>query len=79
MSDKTHLSGLNDKQVEASRAKYGANVLTPPEREPLWQQFLEKFEDPIIRILLVALLASVGIAIFEYADGHKGAEASSLP
>lgn len=34
MSDKTHLSGLNDKQVEASRAKYGANVLTPPEREP---------------------------------------------
>lgn len=79
MSDKTHLSGLNDKQVEASRAKYGANVLTPPEREPLWQQFLEKFEDPIIRILLVALLASVGIAIFEYADGHKGAEAFFEP
>ena len=79
MSDTTHLTGLNDKQVEASRAKYGANVLTPPEREPLWQQFLEKFEDPIIRILLVALLASVGIAIFEYADGHKGVEAFFEP
>ncbi len=66
MSEHHHYSGLTDEQVTESRARHGANVLTPPRREPLWRQFLEKFEDPIIRILLVALLASVGIAAFEY-------------
>ena len=71
MSKHHHYTGLTDAQVTESRARNGANVLTPPRREPLWRQFLEKFEDPIIRILLVALLASVGIAAFEYfGEGH---------
>ena len=71
MSEHHHYTGLTDAQVTESRARNGANVLTPPRREPLWRQFLEKFEDPIIRILLVALLASVGIAAFEYfGEGH---------
>lgn len=71
MSEHHHYTGLTDAQVTESRASNGANVLTPPRREPLWRQFLEKFEDPIIRILLVALLASVGIAAFEYfGEGH---------
>lgn len=71
MNDSPHLTGLTDEQVSASRAAHGSNVLTPPERVPLWRQFLEKFEDPIIRILLVALLASVGIAAFEYFGSGK--------
>lgn len=62
----THYAGLTPAQVEESRRQHGANVLTPPQKEPLWRQFLEKFQDPIIRILLVALLASVGIAGVEY-------------
>ena len=61
MSDKIH-TGLTSKQVEDSRCKYGENVLTPPERVSLWKQFLEKFEDPIIRILLVAWLLSMVIS-----------------
>ena len=54
--------GLTLQQVEASRLKYGANVLTPPARESLWKKFIEKFEDPIIRILLVAWLLSMIIS-----------------
>lgn len=61
--------GLTPEEVEKSREAHGSNVLTPARKEPLWQQFLEKFKDPIIRILLVALLASVAIACFEYHEG----------
>lgn len=54
--------GLTPEQVEESRRLFGENVLTPPERVPLWKQFLEKFEDPIIRILLLAWVMSMVIS-----------------
>ena len=54
--------GLTAEQVEESRRKYGENVLTPPARESLWKKFLEKFEDPIIRILLIAWVLSMVIS-----------------
>ena len=62
--------GLSREQVRESRRKYGSNVLTPPERTPLWRLYLEKFADPIIRILLLALAASFVIATVEYTGGH---------
>ena len=58
--------GLTAEQVLASRQEHGDNVLTPPAHEPLWKQFLDKFNDPLIKILLVALLLSVGLSIYEY-------------
>ena len=69
--DKTeHLTGLTDEQVLESRNKHGLNILTPPPRDPLWKLFLEKFEDPIIRILLIAAFLSLIISIVhnEYAE-----------
>lgn len=65
-----HYSGLTDEQVEASRQRYGKNILTPPARTPLWKLFLEKFKDPIIKILLAAALLSLVISIIhnEYAE-----------
>ena len=65
-------TGLNPAQVEESRTLHGRNVLTPPKKASLWKQFLEKFRDPIIRILLLALLASLGISLFEFL--HEGSE-----
>lgn len=62
MEHKKHFTGLTDEQVLESRKIHGLNILTPPEREPLWKLFLEKFEDPIIRILLIAAFLSLGIA-----------------
>jgi Ca2+-transporting ATPase len=64
-------NGLSQKQVEESRRKYGDNVLTPPKKEPLWKQFLEKFSDPIIRILLIALLLSVAVSLYQLFTGVK--------
>jgi Ca2+-transporting ATPase len=57
--------GLTPGSVQVLRGRYGKNELTPPRRTPLWRQYLEKFNDPIIRILLVAVLISAFVAIFE--------------
>ncbi len=61
MQDKQHI-GLNDQEIAASREQHGDNILTPPKRDPLWKLFFEKFNDPIIRILLIAALLSLGIS-----------------
>ncbi len=57
--------GLNEAQVEESRRLYGSNVITPPKDDSAWQLLKEKFQDPIIRILIVAALLSLGIACFD--------------
>ncbi|MBQ4063735.1 MAG: calcium-translocating P-type ATPase, PMCA-type [Bacteroidaceae bacterium] len=62
MSEQKKYTGLTTAQVEESRSKYGSNILTPPKKESLWKKFLEKFEDPIIRILLVAWVLSMVIS-----------------
>ncbi|MCQ2288681.1 MAG: calcium-translocating P-type ATPase, PMCA-type [Muribaculaceae bacterium] len=64
--------GLTTQQVEASRREHGANVLTPPKRRSLWSQFLDKFNDPLIKILLVALALSLGIAGYEFFKYDEG-------
>ena len=61
----TALTGLSDKEVLISREKYGNNLLTPPKRPSMWKLYLEKFRDPVIRILLVAAFFSLVIAIIE--------------
>lgn len=73
MKEKRHL-GLTDAQVLESRKKYGANVLTPPEKDPLWKQFLEKFGDPLIIILMIAGVLSIGISCYEYYGLGQGGE-----
>ena len=60
--DSKVLSGLSTAEVQESRQQHGENVLTPPQRRSLWQLYLEKYEDPIIRILLVAALVSLALA-----------------
>lgn len=60
------MNGLSATQVAESRARYGSNVLTPPQRESLWKKLAEKFTEPLIVILLVAGVMSVGIACYNY-------------
>ena len=72
---KQHYQGLSDAEVLKSRELHGVNVLTPPEKESLWKKFFGKFykfkgqeddPDPLIRILLVAGVFSIGISCYEY-------------
>jgi len=62
--DYNHL-GLTDSEVLQSREKNGINLLTPPKRPSLWKLYLEKFEDPVVRVLLVAAVFSLIISIIE--------------
>ena len=57
--------GLSDKEVAESRQRNGENVLTPPERTSLWRLYIDKYNDPIIKILLVAATISLGLAVIE--------------
>ncbi|MBQ8673238.1 MAG: calcium-translocating P-type ATPase, PMCA-type [Bacteroides sp.] len=60
-----HFTGLTDAEVQRSRTEHGTNLLTPPSRPSLWKLYLEKFEDPVVRVLLVAALFSLVISIIE--------------
>ena len=62
--DYFHL-GLTDQEVLQSREKHGVNLLTPPKRPSLLKLYLEKFEDPVVRVLLVAAVFSLIISIIE--------------
>ncbi|HET6574760.1 MAG TPA: calcium-translocating P-type ATPase, PMCA-type [Fimbriiglobus sp.] len=57
--------GLSRDELAASRDRFGANRLTPLPREPVWKKFLEKFDEPIIKILLAATLLKITVDVFE--------------
>ncbi len=57
--------GLTAAQVADSRGRFGANRLTPLPREPVWKKFLDKFDEPIIKILLAASLLKIVVDLFE--------------
>ena len=60
-----YLHGLTDAEVQESRKQHGVNLLTPPVRPSMWKLYLEKFQDPVIQILLVAACLSLVISIIE--------------
>ncbi len=57
--------GLTAPEVLESRARHGVNVITPAKKESVWMLFIGKFNDPIIKILLVAAILSLGIAFID--------------
>lgn len=61
--------GLAADQVTRNRQLYGGNDITPARKEPLWKQFLRKFDDPTIHILLVCAVLSLA------AGAYKGVSA----
>lgn len=74
-----HWEGLSDSQVEESRQRNGANVITPVAKESVWKKFAEKFKDPTIMILLVAAILSLGVSIYEMTYHGRGGEALLEP
>lgn len=66
-------NGLSAKQVDESRQKYGSNNLTQIPPEPLWKKILEGFKDPMIMILLVALVVQVVLFFLGQAEWFEPA------
>src|SRR5574344_1068400 len=65
MKEENKVRGLSKGQVEENRQRWGENILTPPERTSMWKLYLEKYNDPIIKILLVAAAISLALAVIE--------------
>ena len=43
----------------------GKNIIPPPEKDPLWKRYFEKFNDPLIMILFVALVLSCALVCYQ--------------
>ena len=63
MEQKQHYIGLTDAQVLESRRKYGANILTPPEKETLWDNLKEASTHWIAISMFVTVVLSVIAAV----------------
>lgn len=60
--------GLSASEAEQSRKLYGTNALTEIPPDPLWKKILEGFKDPMIMILMVALVVQVVLCFMGQAE-----------
>lgn len=60
--------GLNKQQVQEALERYGNNALSQPPRDTFWDKLLENFKDPIIRILIFALLVNIVFVFMGHGD-----------
>jgi len=59
-------AGLSAREVAESRRRHGINVIAPPREEPAWRLLLDKFRDPIIKVLLLAAVLSLAIGFVQH-------------
>ncbi len=64
-------SGLTAQEVEASRDRHGSNAVASQEVETFWDKLLDNLKDPIIIILIAALLITVLLTVFGYAKWYE--------
>ena len=64
LKSSAYYEGLTPSQIEHSRSQHGRNVLTPAKKASWWRLYIEKYDDPIIKVLLVAALLSVVLSFF---------------
>ena len=63
--------GLNDREVEASRQKYGSNVIPDSEPTTFWDEFKATFQDPMIRILLFIVVIMLVMFFMGHAEIYE--------
>ena len=69
---KYNYPGLSDNAVFESRKNYGANVITTQDVEGFYGKLISNLKDPIIVILIVALLVTVFLAALGFAPWYEG-------
>ena len=61
--------GLSSAEAAARLVRDGPNRLDPAEQVPAWRKFLAQFADPLIYLLIAAVLVSVAAWVVEGGDG----------
>ena len=64
-------NGLNDREVEESRKKYGSNIIPESEPTTFWQEFKETFGDPMIKVLLAIAALMIVMFFLGYAEIYE--------
>lgn len=72
MVHKFDVHGLSDHQIHENRTFYGTNELPAPHVESFSEKLLENFQDPLIKILCLALGVTMVLAVFGYASFTEG-------
>ncbi len=75
MKEKKHYVGLTSEEVLESRAKHGANVLTPPAEEKLWDKIKDCMHFWLLKVDLAILVFAALAAIILPVTGiysHEG-------
>ena len=65
------ITGLTDAQVKENVAKFGDNSITEQARETFWDKLKGNFDDPIIKILIFALILNVFFAFMGKAEWYE--------
>ena len=65
------ITGLTDAQVQEMKAKFGDNSITEQAREGFWDKLKGNFDDPIIKILIFALVLNVFFAFMGKAEWYE--------
>ena len=60
-------AGLSEAEVAESRRLHGSNAMTPPRRTSFLAHFIKNLNDPVIKILIAALVINL-IFVFRTAD-----------
>jgi Ca2+-transporting ATPase len=66
-SDAEH--GLDEAEARARRERHGPNELWSSPQAPQWRKFLQQFADPLVVLLLVAVVISLAVWLIEGAHG----------
>lgn len=64
-------NGLNDDQVLKSRQENGTNILTEQHQKGFWLKLLDNFSDPMIKILMVALIINMLFWFFDQSEWYE--------
>ena len=64
-------NGLTDKEVLEAREKYGTNAIPDSEPTTFWEEFLETFSDPMIKILLFIVVLMTIMYLCGYSDIYE--------
>lgn len=70
-------SGLDKSEAAARLAEFGPNELPDPPKKSTWELIMEQFDDPLVKILLIAAAVSLALAFFE--EGKDAASAFVEP
>ena len=65
-------SGLSEQEVRDSRNQHGSNAVTTQDVETFWDKLIANLKDPIIMILIVALLVTLALAALGFAPWYEG-------